>query len=101
MLPRLRPRVFYDLVVEWRSCAPARSRGTWSTPTSSGARNSDGPPRGASRRGRLPRAPFRSTATRTSCAAVLGKTLGVPLFQEQACASPWRRPRFSGGEANG
>jgi len=32
MLPRLKPREFYDLVIEVRSCGPGRSRATWSTP---------------------------------------------------------------------
>ena len=52
----------------WRSCAPARSRATWCIPICAGAMGIepvDYPFRGAARR----------------CSA---KTLGVPLFQEQA-----------------
>ncbi len=33
MLPRLKPKEFYDLVVQVAIVRPARSRGTWSTPT--------------------------------------------------------------------
>jgi error-prone DNA polymerase len=68
MLPRLRPTEFYDSSSRSRSSGPARSRATWSTPIFAGAR---------ARRKRIirPRPELRD---------VLKKTLGVPLFQEQA-----------------
>jgi error-prone DNA polymerase len=38
MLPRLKPRCFYDLVIEVAIVRPGRSRAAWCTPTCSAAR---------------------------------------------------------------
>jgi error-prone DNA polymerase len=93
MLPRLKPREFYDLVIRLPLCAPARSRAIWFTPICAAA---------MARRWCFPTCPAARPRQ------VLGKTLGVPLFQEQAmkiamvaaeftpeqangCAAPWRR----------
>jgi error-prone DNA polymerase len=66
MLPRLRPRVFYDLVIEVAIVRPGPIQGDMVHPYLR-RRNGEEPveiPRGLE--------------------GVLGKTLGVPLFQEQA-----------------
>ncbi len=67
MLPRLRPRSFYDLVVEVAIVRPGPIQGDMVHPYLR-RRNGEEP------------VTFPSEALR----AVLGKTLGVPLFQEQA-----------------
>jgi error-prone DNA polymerase len=67
MLPRLRPRCFYDLVVEVAIVRPGPIQGDMVHPYLR-RRNGEEP------------VTFPSPELR----AVLGKTLGVPLFQEQA-----------------
>jgi error-prone DNA polymerase len=67
MLPRLRPRTFYDLVVEVAIVRPGPIQGDMVHPYLR-RRNGEEP------------VTFPSEDLR----AVLGKTLGVPLFQEQA-----------------
>ena len=67
MLPRLRPRNFYDLVIEVAIVRPGPIQGDMVHPYL------------RRRRGEEP-VEFPSEALRS----VLGKTLGVPLFQEQA-----------------
>ena len=66
-LPRMRPRTFYDLVIEVAIIRPGPIQGDMLHPY-------------LRRRNRLEPATFPSDAL----GAVLGKTLGVPLFQEQA-----------------
>ena len=68
-----------------RSSARGRSRATWSTPICAGAT--------AAEPVRVPRP--------TSCARVLGKTLGVPLFQEQAMKIAIVAAGFTPAEADG
>lgn len=66
MLPRLRPRVFYDLVIEVAIVRPGPIQGDMVHPylrRRNGEEKPEVPP---------------------GLEAVLGKTLGVPLFQEQA-----------------
>ena len=70
MLPRLKPRNFYDLVIEVAIVRPGPIQGDMVHPYLRRRRR-------ASRDGQLSRID-------RSCEAVLGKTLGVPLFQEQA-----------------
>ena len=66
-----------------RSCGPGRSRATWSTPTCAGATG------------------WRSrNIPRPNCERVLGKTLGVPLFQEQAMQVAIVCAGFTPGEAD-
>ena len=67
MLPRLRPRCFYDLVIEVAIVRPGPIQGDMVHPY-------------LRRRQGLEAVDFPSDALR----GVLGKTLGIPLFQEQA-----------------
>jgi error-prone DNA polymerase len=67
MLPRLRPRCFYDLVIEVAIVRPGPIQGDMVHPY-------------LRRRTGAEKVEFPSQ----ELAAVLGKTLGVPLFQEQA-----------------
>ena len=67
MLPRLRPRCFYDLVIEVAIVRPGPIQGDMVHPY-------------LRRRAGLEPVTFPSEALRN----VLEKTLGVPLFQEQA-----------------
>ena len=67
----------------WRSCGPVRSRATWSIPicaAGKGRRTSSIPSRELEK--------------------VLGKTLGVPLFQEQAMRVAIECAGFTPGEAD-
>ena len=82
MLPRLKPKVFYDLVSRWRLSVLARSRGRWSTPICGGERA------GA------------SGISQRSRSRGLEKTLGVPLFQEQAMKLVVVAAGFTPGEAD-
>ena len=75
-----------------RSCAPARSRATWCILICGGGT--------ASRRKTIPRH-RRSTVRRTNSTSVLHKTLGVPLFQEQAMRIAIEAAKFTPEEANG
>jgi error-prone DNA polymerase len=75
MLPRLRPRVFYDLVVEVAIIRPGPIQGDMVHPY-------------LRRRRGLKAVEFPTEELRD----VLAKTLGVPLFQEQAM-------RIAGGAA--
>ena len=68
MLPRLKPEKFYDLVIEVAIVRPGPDPGRHGASLSA-------PPAGAG---------ARSSSLRRELEAVLGKTLGVPLFQEQA-----------------
>ncbi len=79
-----KPRTFYDLVIEVAIVRPGPDPGRHGAPLSA-------PPqrRGA---GRLSLA--------RSCAEVLGKTLGVPLFQEQAMKIAIVAAGFTPGEAD-
>ncbi|WKE49540.1 hypothetical protein [Gluconobacter oxydans] len=67
MLPRMKPATFYDLVIQVAIVRRGRSRATWSIPISAGVR-------------KLEPVTYPSETLR----GILGKTLGVPLFQEQA-----------------
>jgi len=83
MLPRLRPRGFYDLVIEVAIVRP-------------------GPIQGGMVHPYLRRRSGREPITYPSPAIqeVLGKTLGVPLFQEQAMRLAMVAAGFSPGEAD-
>jgi error-prone DNA polymerase len=90
MLPRLRPREFYDLVIEVAIVRPGPIQGDMVHPylrRRSGIEKSDYPVR----QGGLP----------NELEAVLKKTLGVPLFQEQAMRIAMVAAQFSAAEANG
>jgi error-prone DNA polymerase len=83
MLPRLRPRRFYDLVIEVAIVRPGPIQGDMVHPY---LRRRDG----------LEPATYPDEAIR----AVLGRTLGVPLFQEQAMALAVAAAGFTPGEAD-
>ncbi|MFL5002849.1 MAG: error-prone DNA polymerase [Xanthobacteraceae bacterium] len=84
MLPRLKPRTFYDLVIEVAIVRPGPIQGDMVHPYL------------RRREGREPVA-FPSEELR----AVLGKTLGVPLFQEQAMKIAIVAAGFTPSEADG
>ncbi|WP_422372457.1 error-prone DNA polymerase [Hoeflea sp.] len=83
MLPRLRPRCYYDLVIEVAIVRPGPIQGDMVHPY-------------------LRRRQGREEVTfpREELRAVLGKTLGVPLFQEQAMNIAIVAGGFSPGEAD-
>ncbi len=83
MLPRLRPRCFYDLVIEVAIVRPGPIQGGMVHPY---LRRRDG----------LEPVTYPSEAVR----AVLGKTLGVPLFQEQVMKVAVVAAGFTPGEAD-
>jgi error-prone DNA polymerase len=83
MLPRLRPRCFYDLVIEVAIVRPGPIQGNMVHPY---LRRRNGEP--------VPEYPTPEIA------AVLHKTLGVPLFQEQAMRLAVVAAGFTPGEAD-
>jgi error-prone DNA polymerase len=83
MLPRLKPRCFYDLVIEVAIVRPGPIQGDMVHPY-------------LRRRANLEEVTYPSTELR----AVLDKTLGVPLFQEQAMQIAIVGAGFSPGEAD-
>ncbi|RKG88313.1 DNA polymerase III subunit alpha, partial [Corallococcus sp. CA053C] len=84
MLPRLRPREFYDLVVQIALIRPGPIVGNMVHPYL------------RRRNGQEP-VTYPSDAVR----GILQKTLGVPLFQEQAMRLAMVAAGFSAGEADG
>ncbi len=101
MLPRLRPRVFYDLVVEVAIVRPGPIQGDMVHPYLK---------RRAERRtAEAAGQPFvidyphpaPEHGDRDELKRVLDKTLGVPLFQEQAMRIAMEAAKFSPKEANG
>ena len=83
MLPRLRPRTFYDLVIEVAIVRPGPIQGDMVHPY-------------LRRRQGLEKV----TYPKQELEAVLGKTLGVPLFQEQAMKIAIVAAGFTPGEAD-
>ena len=101
MLPRLRPREFYDLVVEVAIVRPGPIQGNMVHPYL----NKRSEKREADRLG-LPfkldfPAPSPEHGPPDELTQVLKKTMGVPLFQEQAMRIAMVAAEFTGGEANG
>ncbi|MCL4139553.1 UNVERIFIED_CONTAM: hypothetical protein GTU68_057063 [Idotea baltica] len=82
MLPRLRPRKFYDLVIEVAIVRPGPIQGDMVHPY-------------------LRRRKGIETVRYPSPAPDLKRTLGVPLFQEQAMQISIDAAKFSAEEANG
>ncbi|MBC2777118.1 error-prone DNA polymerase [Parasphingopyxis marina] len=90
MLPRLKPREFYDLVIQVAIVRPGPIEGDMVHPylrRRSGKEPHDYP---------SPRPPHDPNELR----AVLGKTFGVPLFQEQAMKLAIVAAEFSPSDAN-
>src|SRR5688572_33124219 len=83
MLPRLRPRTFYDLVIEVAIVRPGPIQGDMVHPY---LRRRDGKE--------------KVDYPTPQLEKVLGKTLGVPLFQEQAMRVAIECGGFTPGEAD-
>ena len=101
MLPRLRPKEFYDLVVQVAIVRPGPIQGNMVHPYLSR--------RAERRRAEEANQPFEvpfpspspEHGDKDELRRVLGKTLGVPLFQEQAMRIAMEAAKFTGNEANG
>ena len=92
MLPRLRPRKFYDLVIEVAIVRPGPIQGDMVHPY-------------LAQRAKDPASivypgPAPEHGEKDELKKVLEKTLGVPLFQEQAMRIAMVAAKFSGEEAN-
>ncbi len=92
MLPRLKPRTFYDLVIEVAIVRPGPIQGDMVHPY-------------LRRRNKLEKVSYPSPSPDHGDAdelyRVLHKTLGVPLFQEQAMRIAIEAAKFTAEEANG
>jgi error-prone DNA polymerase len=91
MLPRLKPRTFYDLVIEVAIVRPGPIQGDMVHPY-------------LKRRKMRPEDieyPYPKGGNKDELRNVLHKTLGVPLFQEQAMRIAIEAAEFSSEEANG
>ncbi|MBV8927461.1 MAG: error-prone DNA polymerase [Bradyrhizobium sp.] len=91
MLPRLRPRTFYDLVIEVAIVRPGPIQGDMVHPY-------------LKRRKMDPEKieyPYPKGGNKDELRNVLHKTLGVPLFQEQAMRIAIEAAKFTPEEANG
>ncbi|MBW7970621.1 error-prone DNA polymerase [Bradyrhizobium sp. BR 10289] len=92
MLPRLKPRTFYDLVIEVAIVRPGPIQGDMVHPY-------------LRRRNGLEKVSYPSPAPdqgdKNELYNVLNKTLGVPLFQEQAMRIAIEAAKFTSEEANG
>ena len=100
MLPRLQPRAFYDLVVQVAIVRPGPIQGDMVHPFLS-RRTAR---REAQARGESFEILYPSPAPPhdpDELKSILGKTLGVPLFQEQAMRIAMEAAEFTGDEANG
>ena len=91
MLPRLKPRCFYDLVIEVAIVRPGPIQGDMVHPylrRRDGLEPEDYP------------APHPSFGPPDELRQVLGRTKGVPLFQEQAMKLAMAAAEFTAGELN-
>src|SRR4051794_14338195 len=91
MLPRLKPRTFYDLVIEVAIVRPGPIQGDMVHPY-------------LKRRKMDPdkiEYPYPKGGNKNELRDVLYKTLGVPLFQEQAMRIAIEAAKFTAEEANG
>jgi error-prone DNA polymerase len=92
MLPRLKPRTFYDLVIEVAIVRPGPIQGDMVHPylrRRNGLEKENYP------------APSPEHGSPDELYKVLHKTLGVPLFQEQAMRIAIEAAKFTAEEANG
>src|SRR5260370_23826314 len=92
MLPRLKPRVFYDLVIEVAIVRPGPIQGDMVHPylrRRNGIEKEHYP------------SPSPDHGDKDELYNVLHKTLGVPLFQEQAMRIAIETAKFTSEEANG
>jgi error-prone DNA polymerase len=91
MLPRLKPKTFYDLVIEVAIVRPGPIQGNMVHPY-------------LKRRAMKPEDidyPYPKGGNKDELRKVLHKTLGVPLFQEQAMRIAIEAAHFTSEEANG
>jgi error-prone DNA polymerase len=95
MLPRLKPRCFYDLVIEVAIVRPGPIQGNMVHPYL--LRRDD------LKNGKEPEypSPHPSQGDRDELKEVLKRTLGVPLFQEQAMQIAIEAAKFTPDEADG
>ncbi len=91
MLPRLRPRCFYDLVIEVAIVRPGPIQGDMVHPYLKRRRGAE--------RVEIP-APGPEFGPPDELTSILGRTLGVPIFQEQAMKIALDAAQFSNAEAN-
>ena len=89
MLPRLKPREFYDLVIEVAIVRPGPIQGDMVHPYLRRRAGKE-----------VASYPARAGGLPNELEAVLGKTLGVPLFQEQAMRIAITAAQFTPEEAN-
>lgn len=92
MLPRLKPRTFYDLVIEVAIVRPGPIQGDMVHPylrRRNGVEKVNYP------------SPSSAHGDKDELRKVLHKTLGVPLFQEQAMRIAIEAAKFTSEEANG
>ncbi|HEY3639048.1 MAG TPA: error-prone DNA polymerase [Rhizomicrobium sp.] len=92
MLPRLKPKDFYDLVIEVAIVRPGPIQGDMVHPylrRRSGIEKVEYP------------SPFPEFGPKDELQSVLKKTLGIPLFQEQAMKLAIVAAKFTPEEANG
>jgi error-prone DNA polymerase len=92
MLPRLKPRTFYDLVIEVAIVRPGPIQGDMVHPY---LRRRNG------REEVVYPSPSSAHGDKDELRKVLHKTLGVPLFQEQAMRIAIEAAKFTSEEANG
>jgi error-prone DNA polymerase len=91
MLPRLRPRCFYDLVIQVAIVRPGPIQGDMVHPFLKRRRGEE--------RVEIP-APGPAHGPPDELTSILARTLGVPIFQEQAMKIALDAAKFSGAEAN-
>ncbi|MFN4019034.1 MAG: error-prone DNA polymerase [Erythrobacter sp.] len=91
MLPRLRPREFYDLVIQVAIVRPGPIQGDMVHPYLKRRRGAEAV--------QIP-APSPEHGPPDELTSILGRTLGVPIFQEQAMKIALDAAKFSSLEAN-
>jgi error-prone DNA polymerase len=91
MLPRLKPREFYDLVIEVAIVRPGPIQGDMVHPYLK---------RRSGKEDVIFPSPSPEHGPKDELAKVLGRTMGVPLFQEQAMKLAIVAAKFTPGEAN-
>ncbi|SDP56352.1 error-prone DNA polymerase [Filomicrobium insigne] len=92
MLPRLKPANFYDLVIEIAIVRPGPIQGGMVHPYLRRRKGLD--------KVQIP-SPDPKYGDRDELKDILGKTLGVPLFQEQAMSLAMKAAQFTSSELNG
>lgn len=91
MLPRLRPREFYDLVIQVAIVRPGPIQGDMVHPYLKRRRGAEAV--------QIP-APAPEHGPPDELSSILGRTLGVPIFQEQAMKIALDAAKFTSLEAN-